>query len=122
MEELIYFSRILDKAVDEEKRLAGISEEEMMDHAAMSRLGMSTRLINDRFGLLAEIDGRKLECCKLLLLAYQSYEVFKKRSNEVYNDPSNELLHRTFTIFLVIGHLEDLLFFYKRIMEKEAIC
>jgi hypothetical protein len=122
MEELQYFSQILDKAVDQEKRLAGISEEEMMDHAAMSRLGLSTRLINDRLGLLIEMDGRKLQCCELLLRAYQTYEVFKKRSKAVSNDPSNEILHRTFTIFLVIRHLEDLLFFYKGIAEKEAIC
>ena len=120
--ELDYFNELLDKlSSGKEFPLSGL-DYVMNDRIAMIKLGISTRLAADPVRVICNLDKLKLQCCEILIRGYQVRETLLGLSlSELGNNPSPEMMLKTVVTCLLNNHMEDLLIFYRQILNEEGV-
>jgi len=91
------------------------------DYAALVKMGIFVRLAADSPLLLIEIDQFKQLCCECLVLGYQIRKEVLNLCNSENGPASPYLVLKLEVISLLNNHLEDLLLYYKEVVEAADV-
>jgi len=121
IEELEYFNGLLNKLSSGlELPLEGL-DHAMSDHLVMIKVVISTRLATEPAQVIIKIDQLKLQCCEMLLRGYKINETLSEPNSSGTVRPSSTMMRKIIVVSLLNSHLEDLLLFYRKILQNEDL-